>query len=187
MLVPMTNACKLPAVGLDERLRWIRAEIGPRVVGTEIRPDGIVWELEDAPGLDARLDHLAALEADCCSGVVFEHAPSSAPGRRRLEVRGLDPRGDLLERLGVERPGSRRVGPRLARAAGFGMAVGLLVCCALPFVAAPFVGAAAVAHLARLDDPWAIAGSAGLFGALAFAWQGRRRSNRHSLPTGGCP
>jgi hypothetical protein len=83
--------CTLPADGLSERLAWIRSEILPHAVASERRPNGIVFELEDVPGLADKLDRLVALERDCCSGIDFRHWTSATVGRRRLEVLGIDP------------------------------------------------------------------------------------------------
>ena len=174
--------CTLSADALEERLAWIRSEILPHAVASERSPDGIVWELEDAPGLAAKLDQLVALERECCSGIVFEHAASSTNGRRRLEVCGVDPRAAVFASPQIELdPGEPRLlgglGRRLARAAGFGTLLSLLVCCALPIAAVALFGAAAAASLASLDDPWVIAGALFLFGGAAFAWESRRRAS----------
>ncbi len=91
--------CTLSAGGLEERLAWIRAEILPHAVASEPSPDGIAWELEEAPGLVAKLDRLVALERECCSGIVIEHGPSPVAGRRRLEMRGIDPRAAVFASL----------------------------------------------------------------------------------------
>jgi hypothetical protein len=96
------TVCTLPADGLSERLAWIRSEILPHAVASERRPNGIVWELEDAPGLAAKLDRLVALERDCCSGIDFRHGTSETVGRRRLEVIGIDPGSSAFISLHVD-------------------------------------------------------------------------------------
>jgi hypothetical protein len=167
------TVCTLPADGLSERLAWIRSEILPHAVASERRPNGIVWELEDAPGLAAKLDRLVALERDCCSGIDFRHRTGEETGRRRLEVLGIDPEAAAFIDLQVK-GGAGWSGRRLASAAGFGTVMGLVVCCALPVAAAALFGAAVAAPFASLDEPWIIGGAMGLFGGAAFAWQGRR-------------
>jgi hypothetical protein len=157
------NDCTLSSDELNERLARVRSEILPHAVSSERRPDGMAWDLEDVPGLAARLDQLVALESECCSGVVFEHK-EGAPGRRRLELRGL----------AADPP---RLGGRLARAAGLGAGLSLLVCCALPIAAAAIFGAAVAAPFASLDNPWVIASVGLLFGAAALAWQTGRRGH----------
>ena len=179
--------CTLSAEGLGGRLAWIRSEILPHVVASEPRPDGIAWELEDAPGLAAKLDRLVALERECCSGIVFEHRMSPTPGRRLLEVRGIDPHAAVFAGLQVDAGESRRLGGRLAKAAGFGTLLSLLVCCALPIAAAALLGATAAAPFAALDDPWVIAGAAVLCGGTAFAWQGRRCRSALARDRAGAP
>ena len=169
------EVCTLSAGGLEERLAWIRAEILVHAVSRERSPDGITWELEDVPGLTAKLDRLVVLERECCSGIVFEHRPSATARRRVLEVRGIDPRAAVFAAL--QDPGEPpRLVERIAKAAGLGTLLSLLVCCVLPIGAVALLGAAATAPFASLDDPWLIGGSALLFGGGAFAWQSWRRA-----------
>jgi hypothetical protein len=176
------SVCTLPADGLGERLAWIRSEILPHAITHERKSNGIAWELDDSPGLVAKIDRLIALEKDCCSGIVFEHRPSpTAKGRRRLEVRGIDPRAAIVADLRVGPGQPRRAGSGLARAVGLGSMFSLFVCCAIPFVAAALFGATAAAPFASLDRPWVIASVAVVFGGAAFAWQRRRhRAGRAS-------
>ena len=181
------TVCTLSADGLEERLAWIRSEILPHAVASERRPDGIAWELEDAPGLAAKLDRLVALERECCSGIDFRHGTSLTAGRRRLEVRGIDPRATAFDTLQADADETRWIGGRLAKAAGLGALLSLLVCCVLPIAAAALLGAAAAAPFASLDDPWKIAGAMLLFGGAAFAWQGRRRALAPARDPTGAP
>ena len=171
------EGCALSADRLRERLAWIRGEILPHAVASEKLPDGIAWEFADAPGLAAKLDQLIALERECCSSIVFQQTGSLPAGSRRLEARGFDPgaAGFAALQVGVSVPGS--VGGRLAKAAGFGTLLSLLVCCVLPMVAAALVGASAAAPFASLDDPWMIGGAMVLSGGAAFVWQSRRRAS----------
>jgi hypothetical protein len=166
--------CTLPPASLGERLAWIRAEILPHAIHSEQRPNGIVLELQDAPGLAAKLDQLVALERACCSDIVFEHRASTG-GRRTLEVRGIDPGAAVFATLQV--PGAPpRLGRRLAAALGLGTLLSLIVCCALPLALVALFGAAAAAPFAFLDDPWMISGAVLLFGGIAFAMDRRRRA-----------
>jgi len=177
------EVCTLPPSDLSERLEWIRREILPHATGQERLPDGVAWQLRDAPGLADRLDRLIELEADCCSSLSFTQLPGSAPGTRRLEIRGVDPDSAILQGLfpaspADPKPANAGVGRRLGRAAGLGTALSIFVCCVLPIGAAALLGATAAAPLASLDQPWIIAGSGLLFGSAAFVWQGRKRSAR---------
>jgi hypothetical protein len=179
--------CTLPPDGREQRLAWIRSEILPHAVDGERIEDGLAWEFDDAPGLAARLDRLVALERECCSGIVFEHQPSQTAGRRRLEVRGIDPQAPIFANLQLEPAAPGRAGPRLAKAAGLGTLVSLFVCCVLPIAAAGVLGAAAAAPFASLDDPWIIAAAALLTGAVAFARQNRRRAAPAAKEAAGAP
>ena len=179
--------CTLPPDELVERLAWIRSEILPHAVDGESIEDGLAWELDDAPGLAAKLDQLVALERECCSGIVFEHQPSQTAGQRRLEVRGIDPRAPIFASLQSTPAAPGGVGARLARAAGLGTLVSLFVCCVLPIAAAGVLGAAAAASFAALDDPWIIAGVALLSGAACFAWQNRQRAAAAAKDAAGAP
>lgn len=169
------EVCTLPPSDLESRLEWVRREILPHAVGRERLPDGVAWELRDAPGLGTRLDRLIELEADCCASLSFTQQPGSASGTRRLEIRGVDPDASILQGAFLAQPGNPGIGRRLGRAAGLGTALSLFVCCVLPIGAAALLGATAAAPLASLDQPWIIAGSGLLFGSAVFAWQSRKR------------
>lgn len=82
--------CSLSREALRERLGWIREEILVYARRRERLVDGVAWELDAAPGLAEKLDHLVALERECCSGLTFERMPGSQPGTLRLELRGID-------------------------------------------------------------------------------------------------
>jgi hypothetical protein len=92
----LRNACSLSDDGLNQRLAWIRREIIPHVVETIRLERGIAFELRAAPGLAETVDHLVGLERQCCSSLVFERRASAAPGRLRLEVRGIDPDAEVF-------------------------------------------------------------------------------------------
>jgi hypothetical protein len=168
--------CTLPPRGLSERLAWVRAEILPHAIANQWLEDGIAYEFDDVPGLANKLDQLIARELECCSDIVFDHQRSRTDGRRRLEIHGVDPNASVFASLLVEPTSPPRVGARLAKAAGLGALVSLIVCCVLPIAAAAVLGGAAAAPLASLDSPWIIAGAALLAGAAAFAWQNRQHA-----------
>jgi hypothetical protein len=93
------TVCTLPPRALRERIAWIRDEVLVHARSTERSESGLAWELDAAPGLVEKLERLIALERDCCSGLVFEQRRSTTPGRVRLEIRGLDPEGELVQQL----------------------------------------------------------------------------------------
>jgi hypothetical protein len=98
--------CTLPGDQLGDRLAWIRREILPHAIASERRERGLAFELTEAPGLAEKLDLLVRLERDCCSEIAFERVASEAPGRLRLEIRGIDPDAPVLKSLAV--PEERR-------------------------------------------------------------------------------
>lgn len=169
------EVCTLPGDGLNDRMAWIRDEILPHARRTERLESGLAWELDPAPGLSEKLDHLIALERECCRGIVFGRTDASVPGRLRLEVRGIDPSAAVFRTLRVQREDAPARWALLAKAGGLGVLLSLAVCCVLPLFAAVLVGTAAVAPLAVLDQPWLIAVGT-LPGAAAAWWWLRRRS-----------
>jgi hypothetical protein len=168
------DVCTLPKIERSERLTWIREEILPFAVGAHRSADAITWELRDAPGLAARLDSLIALERECCAGITLQHAPSTTRGQRRFEVRGIDPSSELFSAVQFGPAERERLSRRLAKAAGFGTALSLMVCCVAPIAATALLGAAAAAPFTSLDTPWIIGGAAVLAGGASFGWQNRR-------------
>lgn len=169
------EVCTLPRDGLGQRMAWIRDEILPHARRTERLESGLAWELDLAPGLVEKLDHLIALERECCRGIVFERTDASVPGRLRLEVRGIDPDAAVFRALRVQREDGRARWVHLAKAGGLGVLVSYVVCCVLPLVAAALVGSAAAAPLVWLDQPWLI--GLGALPATAVAWWWLRRGS----------
>jgi hypothetical protein len=170
--------CTLPRDGLNERMAWLRDEILPHARGTERLESGLAWELEMAPGLSEKLDHLIALERECCRGIVFERMDASVPGMLRLEVRGIDPDAAVFRTLQVQREYDRARWALLAQAGGLGVPLSFVVCCVLPLLAAALVGSAAVAPLVVLDQPWVIGLGTLPTTAAAWWWLRRRSSGR---------
>jgi hypothetical protein len=171
---------------LQQRLAWVRSEILPHAVASERGTDSVAWELEDAPGLARKLDGLVAAERECCAGIVFTHAAGATPGRRRLEVRGVDPDAAVFSALQLE-DATASLGGRVAKAAGIGTAVSLLVCCVLPVALGGLFGAAVAAPFASLDQLWVIGAAFVLFAAATFWWQSRRRSPAQTVEKVGTP
>jgi len=166
--------CTLAPEGIADRQAWVREAILPHAVDREQSASGLAWEFEDVPGLAAKLGQLVEKERGCCSGIDFVHGRSTATGRLRLEVRGIDPHSPVFASL---EPGTGAAPPvvaRLAKALGVGAALSLLVCCALPIALAALLGATAAAPFALLDDPFVIGGAALLSGGAAFVWVGRK-------------
>jgi len=79
--------CSLAPEELTKRITWIRSEILPHLRREEELPSGVVWELEDSPGLAETLERWAALERRCCGHLTFERGPGARPGQVRLEIR----------------------------------------------------------------------------------------------------
>ena len=129
------QACTLSPEGLNARLAWIRDEILPHARSREHLESGLAWELDAVPGLADKLDHLIALERECCDGIVFERLSGSRPGRLRLEVRGIDPDAAALQALGTQ-----PLPARLAKVGGLGFLAALGVCGALPMAASALLG-----------------------------------------------
>jgi len=177
------EVCTLSTADLGERMAWIRDEILPHARRTERLRSGLAWELDPAPGLAEKLDHLIALERECCRGIVFARTDASTPGGLRLEVRGIDPDAAVLRRLQVRREGDRGRWTLLAKAGGLGALASLVVCCVLPLFAAALVGSAAAAPLAALDQPSSI-GLGTLSGTAAAWWWLRGRSASRATGTG---
>ena len=176
--------CTLGEDGLAGRLAWIQRELAPHAIRRTRLEDGFAWEFETSPSLVARLDELVALESACCAAMHLSHAPSHTPGRRRLEVHGVDPDaavlatlfGDPAQREGLPpAPAGTAWARRAARAGLLGTLASLAVCCLLPFGVAALLGAAAAAPLAALDRPWVIAAAALAFGFAAYRWPAPRR------------
>ena len=179
-------ACTLPPEGLEQRLAWIRSEILPHAIASERGSDSLAWELEDVPGLAEKLDRLVAAERECCSGIVLTRAAGTKPGRRRLELRGVDPGAAVFASLQHEGT-NPSLGGRVAKAAGIATAVSLLVCCVLPVALGGLFGAAVAAPFASLDQPWVIGAAFVLFAAATFGWQSRRRSAAQTVEEVGAP
>ncbi len=97
--VDPAEVCLLPEAGLSERLAWVRSQILVHAVATERGERCLAWELAEAPGLREKLERLVALERECCSSIAFVHGPGAAPGRLRLEVRGVDPDAAVFRSL----------------------------------------------------------------------------------------
>jgi hypothetical protein len=177
------DVCTLSSDVLAERLAWIRDEILAHARRVERLESGLAWELDAAPGLAKKLDHLIALERECCGGLVFERSEASVPGRLRLEVRGVDPDAAVFRALHVQSQHERPGWTRLAKAGGFGLSSTLLVCCVLPMLAVALLGSAA-APFARLDRPWIIGVGALAATATAWRWLGRRSAGTASRSSG---
>jgi hypothetical protein len=83
--------CSLDRTALAERIAMIHREILPHARGSEALPDGRAWNFPSGPDMQAKLEHLVALERECCrEGIDFE-LMETRDGALRLEVRGIDP------------------------------------------------------------------------------------------------
>jgi len=85
------DVCSLSPDALRERIALVRSELMPQVVETATRSDGFSWQFEDTPELRRKLEHLVALERECCSGLGWELERLSSTRRLRLTVAGIEP------------------------------------------------------------------------------------------------
>jgi len=171
-----TSRCSLSPSGLAQRLAWVRDEILPFAIACERDGDSITWEFEDGPDIAANLDAWVSLERECCSSIAFRHTSDPEAHRRRLEVSGIDPGSALLGNalgLSTARPGPWK---RALRAAGFGTAVSLFICCALPIAASALLSGTVAASIESLDAPLTVVFVAVVGGGGAWWWQ--RRSDQ---------
>jgi hypothetical protein len=136
------DGCTLSPDDLKQRIAWIQAELLPHVR---------VWELEDAPGVQQKLEQWIALERQCCTSLALR--VTRRWGRLRLTL---------------GRPGPGRL-QSLAKLGGAGVLGSLALCCGLPLVAAGFTGGAALGG-------WTV-GLGGVLATVGFLWWRRRRAS----------
>ncbi len=76
----------------------IRREILPHALASEPLPQGRAWRFPASPALGAKLEHLVALERECCrDGVRFELTERRT--ELVLEVHGVDPNAEIFRPL----------------------------------------------------------------------------------------
>lgn len=169
--------CSLDDRHFDARRRELREGLLRRVRGRIVLDDGVRLRFDASPERRDELEAFAAFERECCPGIAVEILEAPAAGALQLEIRGFDPETSGLAQLASAPdascdPRGRRGLARALRALGFGSAISLVVCCAVPAVVAA-IGGAIAAPLAALDRPLTIALS-----SLAFAAYWWRRETQ---------
>ncbi|GEM_PF-2178732 len=180
------DVCNLSRAELDERIAWVRGELMPHVVGRVRIPGGVALEIRNESGLEATVDHWLELERSCCGPLSWERRATSEPSRVRVEIGGVNPDGPMFARLplleGLEDEAASRW-RRIAGASGIGSAIAVFVCCGLPMLLVPLLGAGAVGGFLRaLDQPLPIALVAA--GVTFLAWRAMQRRARPAEASG---
>lgn len=179
------GVCSLDEDALRDRAAMIRREILVHVARSERLPDGVLLEFAAAPGLEAKLEEMVALERKCCSSLSWALQGGDSP---RLRIGGVDPGSAFFAQLGVEEPlkdDARGPLGRLAKAGGLAAGLSFVLFCVVPIGLAAVVGASA-APLLALDDPRVVIGGAVAL-ALPAWWLVRRRELRaKAQAAGGC-
>ena len=182
------DACNLSDEELKARLELLSGEFFALVRKREELPSGLALTFDDTSKMRERLDEFVATERICCSSI--DWSVQSVSGGLRLEIEGIDPKSRTLQSVGPNTDaavavksgsGRRSSWPRWFRSIG-----AVLVCCALPFGVAAFVGATL---LLPLDNGWVIGGVALGLGGFVWHWEGRRgagRGNRASTFCSDC-
>ena len=97
-------------------------------------------------------------------------------GGLRLEIRGVDPRSEILTQLfgtgqaQIPAVSQGRGMKRFLRSAGIGVAGSFLLCCALPIGLVGLLGAGATVYLGKLESLPVLAAATLIFGGLAWWW-----------------
>ena len=172
--------CSLDRKALGERIAMIRRDLLPHATRSEALSDGRAWSFPGDPDLKARLEHLVALERECCGeGITFDLVEGAADDLR-LEVRGIDPNAAVFRAIG--NPGRIRGLGRLFKAGASGLLLSFALFCVAPWIAVALFGAAVAGPLLALDQPWVVAAGA-VFAALGLWLLWWRRGRRASLET----
>ena len=158
--------CTLPTPAFNDRLEWIRQEILPHALSHQRIQNGHIIRLQNSPQLEATLDRLVELEAQCCSGLNIEHQMDSEGVNRTLRiqnVRGTQLEQALLAVLQAPKAGARDAGKptnllsHLLRAAGIGTTLAAALCCGVPAFISFAFGAEIALRFTGWDNPLAIA------------------------------
>ncbi len=96
-----TEVCNLSKHERQDRIEMIRNEILPQVKRSEELENGLAWEFEPTPDMQAKLERLVALERQCCGGLQWSLGREPDSGRLRLAVEGVDPRSGFFASLGA--------------------------------------------------------------------------------------
>lgn len=94
----LRDMCTLSDDQLTVRLAEIRRDIVPHVQQTHRLQDGVALELNNTPGLRAKIERFIGLERECCVGLQFGLSDATQTGGLRLEIRGVDS-AEILEQL----------------------------------------------------------------------------------------
>ena len=184
----LRDMCTLSNDQLTVRLAQIRQDIVPHVQQTHRLQDGVALDLNDTPGLRAKIERVIALERECCAGLQFGLSDTTRTGGLRLEIRGVDPDAESVKQLfgGIDNgPKGEVQGGRIRSAvssAGAGIVGSFFLFCILPMGLGGLFGAGAAAYVAQLDSLPVLSGAAMIFAGAAW-WQ--RRSGLKTGETGG--
>ena len=172
-----TSYCSLSPDELADRIAMIRRDVLPHATASEALPKGRAWTFDNTPEVAAKLEHLVALERECCrEGVTV--ALVECVDRLRLEVHGIDPNAAVFRSLEGGAPVPSRGVFAALKAGGLGLALSLGLFCGLPIAAAAWFSAAFAAPFAGLDHPLVVAlGAVGL--AVPLWLSARRRAASH--------
>ena len=165
--------CSLPPDAFAERVAMIRNEILPRADATERLSDGRAWTFANGSELRAELEHLVALERECCGAQVrFELEERGET--LRLAVHGVDPDAAVFSSIGADAvtesasaAGGGKTG--VVKAGGLGLLLSFGLFCGVPLALTAWFGAAVAAPFVGLDHPAVVVLGAVLAAAL-LAW-----------------
>lgn len=185
----LRDMCTLSNDQLTVRLAEIRRDIVPHVQQAHRLPDGVALELNNTPGLRAKIERVITLERECCAGLQFGLSDTTQTGGLGLEIRGVDPDAESLKQLfsGIEGETQGEVqGGRIRgvlRSAGTGIVGSVFLFCILPMGLTGLFGVSATAYLAQLDSLPVLSVAAMVFAGAAWWWQ--RRSGLKTREAGG--
>ncbi len=188
----LRDMCTLSDDQLTVRLAEIRRDIVPHVRQTHRLQDGVALELNNTPGLRAKIERVIALEQECCAGLQFALSDTPQTGDLRLEIRGVDPSVQSLQQLfaGAESGAAQESrGGRIRgvlSSAGIGIVGSFLLLCVLPIGLVGLLGASATAYLAKLDSLPVLSAAAIVFAGAAWWWQRRPRLKTEEANGRGC-
>lgn len=97
-MTDIRSICNLSDAEFAARREELRAGLFQRARGREELPDGLALLFDATRGMREALEAFVTFERRCCGGLGFE--VQDAPGALRLEIRGIDPKTDVLAGVG---------------------------------------------------------------------------------------